>query len=79
MGTIGAAAVAAKLAFVVLLALGVARGDLSYRIAAVIVLVAVAVIVGLPLLPSGGPLVITALAIIDIVLVLVVFKGDIRI
>jgi hypothetical protein len=79
MGSIGAADLIAKLVFVLVLALGIARGEIRYRTAALFVAIAVAVGMGLPLLPYGAPLVITALAVLDIVLVLVVLKGDVRI
>ena len=78
MGSPAAAALIAKLAFIVLIALGLARGDLTFRSTAVFVCLGALAVMGLPLLPLGAPLVTSAIAILDIALVLTVFKGDVR-
>jgi hypothetical protein len=78
MGSPAAAALIAKIAFVILIALGLARGDLTYRSTAVFLCLGALAVLGLPLLPFGAPLVTSAIAILDIALVLTVFKGDVR-
>lgn len=78
MGSPAAAALIATLAFIVLIALGLARGDLTYRSTAVFVCLGALAVMGLPRLPFGSALVASAIAILDIALVLTVFKGDVR-
>jgi hypothetical protein len=63
VGSIGVAAWVAKIAFVVLLALGVWSGDLRRRRAAVFLALGVSIWLGLPYLPNGVNLVTPALAI----------------
>jgi hypothetical protein len=79
VGSIGAAAIVAKLAFVVLLALGIARDDISPRTAAVFGAVGLVVWLALPRLAGSSALVTPALAVVDVALVFAVFKRDIRI
>jgi hypothetical protein len=45
----------------------------------VFVLLGLSVWIGLPRLPNGGDFVTSALAVLDIALVLIVFKEDVRI
>ena len=78
MGSVWVAAWVAKLAFVALVALGIAYDELSYRAALLWVTLGVTVWVGLPL--TGWSILVTpVLAALDIALVFVVFKGDVRI
>ena len=81
MPAIGSAAVAAwiaKIAFVALLAWGAASGELRPRGVAIFLLLGILAWFGLPYLAGGANFVTTAIAVIDIALVFVVIKGDIR-
>ena len=79
MLTVGVAGTLARLLFLVLLVLAVAREDLRLRGTIVFVLLGAAVWFGLPyLVKDGGNYVTSALAILDIALVFIVFKGDVR-
>jgi hypothetical protein len=79
MGSIGAAAWIAKLAFLALLAWGWISRDLGRVGAAVFLVLAAAVWLGLPRISNGENFVTPALALIDIALVFAIFKGDLRI
>ena len=79
MGSAGIAAWIARLAFVGLLLVGWTRGELRAKSAAVFLALGVAAWIGLPYLPRGADFVTPALAVIDIALVFVVYKGDVRI
>ena len=80
MLTIGAAAWIARLLFVALLLLAAAREDLGPRGLATFVLLGGLAWFGLPyFVTGGGSYVTSALAILDIALVFVVFKGDVKI
>jgi hypothetical protein len=80
MGSIGVASWIALAAFPTLIVIGLARGELSPKSAIVWAGVGLLVWLGLPrIVSSGSYLVTSALAILDIALVLVVFKGDVRI
>jgi hypothetical protein len=80
VGSVGIGAWIARLAFPTLLLFGWARGELGPRSLTVFVLLGLSVWIGLPrLLPNGGDFVTSALAVLDIALVLIVFKGDVRI
>jgi|RhiMethySRZTD1v2_1073278.scaffolds.fasta_scaffold04411_3 hypothetical protein len=67
-----------KLAFAGLLIAAVVSRQASRTGVAVFLALGAAVWFGLPYLPRGADLVTPALAIIDVVLVLIVFKGDVR-
>jgi hypothetical protein len=80
MGSPAAAAWIAHLAFWVLLVLGISYGAVGKRAATVFVAVWLAGYVGLPRIAWWtGPFVTSWVAVLDIVLVFVVFKGDVRI
>jgi hypothetical protein len=78
VGSQGVAAAIAQLAFWILLIVGVALGELR-RSAAVLVVLWIAGYFGMPRLFAFGDLLITSyVAILDIVLVILVFKRDVR-
>jgi hypothetical protein len=79
MGSVGVAAWIARLAFPALLVGGWLSGELGPKTTMIFALLGVAVWFGLPQLPGGENFVTSALAVIDIVLVLAVFRGDVRI
>jgi hypothetical protein len=80
MGSIGIAGWIATLAFPILLALGWMRGELGATSTGVFAIIGLLAWLGLPHMASNGGLYVTpALALLDIVLVFVVFKGDVRI
>jgi hypothetical protein len=79
MGSIAIGAAIAKLVFVVVIALGFLYDELSRRTLAVFAIAGLVVWFGLPLVPGGALFVLPALAIVDIALVLAVFKGDVRV
>ena len=77
VGSIAVGAWLARIVFVVVLLHGLSSGELSYRAAGHF---AVAAMIALFAIPAAGaaPLVTPALALIDVALVLAVFKGDVR-
>jgi hypothetical protein len=78
---IGSPAIGAVLAlwgFWAILAIGLLRGDLSVRGAAIFVMLWLVGFVGLRHVLSGM-LLVSYVAVLDIALVLVVFRGDVRI
>jgi hypothetical protein len=78
MGSQGIAAWIAQIAFWVLLVLGVTYGELSKKSAILVGLWLVGYL-GVPRIAWwGSPLVTPYIAILDIVLVFKVFKGDVR-
>ena len=77
VGSIAVAAWVAKLAFVALLVLGIAYDEIGCRGAAVFVMLGAAAWFGLPSIGAGA-FVTSALALVDVALVFVVFKGDLR-
>ena len=79
MGSVGAAAWIAKLVFVGLLIVGGVSGELRARGIAVFLILGALAWIGVPYLPRGADFAASALAVIDIVLVLVIYKGDLRI
>ncbi|HET9358300.1 MAG TPA: hypothetical protein VFO58_01035 [Vicinamibacterales bacterium] len=79
MGSVGVAAWIAGIAFPTLLLIGWLTGELGPKAAAAFAILGAAAWIGLPRIPNGAMLVTPALAVMDIVLVLVVFKRDIRI
>ena len=78
MGSIGIAAWIAKLAYVGLLIIGWTSGELRLKGTAVLLALGVAAWIGLPYLARGSDFVTSAMALIDIALVFVVYKGDVR-
>jgi hypothetical protein len=79
MGSISVAAWLARIAFPVLLAIGVWSGDLGRRTAGVFLALGLAAWIGLPRFEDGAGFVTPSLAILDVALVLAIFKRDIRI
>ena len=75
----GITALIAKLAFVGLLIAGIVSGELRRKGIAIFVALGVFAWFGLPSLPRGADFVTPALAVIDVAMVFVVYKGDIRI
>jgi hypothetical protein len=67
-----------KLAFVGLLIAAVVSREAGRTGVAVFLALGAAAWFGLPYLPRGSDFVTPALAIIDVVLVLIVFRGDVR-
>jgi hypothetical protein len=79
IGSQAVAAWVAHLAFWVLLTLGIMYGELTRRRVAMFVALWLLGYIGLPRIsPFSGPFVISYVAILDIVLVFIVFKGDVR-
>ena len=80
MDSLALAAWVAHVAFWVLIALGLLVGDLGIRGTVIALALWATAYIGLSFLPSyGGALFPPFVAIIDIALVLVLFKGDVRI
>jgi hypothetical protein len=69
----------AHLAFWVLIARGWMSGELGARATGVVLTVWVAAYIGLSFIPYGAALFPSVVAVLDIVLVLLIFKGDVRI
>jgi hypothetical protein len=70
----------AEAAFVVLLALGAVSGELSRARFVMFVVLWILGYFGLPILsPLGGSFVTSYVAILDIALVFIILKGDVRI
>ena len=77
MGSPAAALLVAHLAFWVLVCWGTVTGELTWRGAAVFVGAWLRLPLGLAYM-SYGPLYSPVVAVLDIILVFVVFKGDVR-
>lgn len=77
VGSAAIAGVIAHLAFWVLLLVG--WSELGWRKAIVFVAFWLAGLLGLPLFPNGGLFFMPLVAILDVALVLLVFKGDVRV
>ena len=79
---VGSASIAGYAAFVLfwaILGIGAAFGELGWRGVLTFVLLWVCGVYGLPhLYSAGGFLVTPYIAVLDIVLVFIVFKGDVR-
>jgi hypothetical protein len=75
----GIASAIAKLAFIGLLIAGIVSGELRTKGIAIFLVLGVLAWFGLPQVPRGADLVTPALALIDVALVFVVYKGDLRI
>jgi hypothetical protein len=79
MGSGAAAGLIAQVAFWAMLGIGVAFGEIGWRGALAFVLLWMGGVFGLPHLSStAGLLVVPYIAVLDIVLVFIVFKGDVR-
>lgn len=78
--SVAIAAWIARLAFPLLLVAGWIRGELGPRSTTLFVLLGIAIWIGLPrLITNGENFITSALAVLDIVLVFMIFKGDVRI
>jgi len=78
---IGSSAVAgwiAQIVFWALILLGVGSGELGIKGAAICVAVWLAAYIGLPLVSFGSLFLTPCVAVLDVVLVFLVFKGDVR-
>ncbi len=78
---IGSSAVAgwiAQIVFWALVLLGVGSGELGIRGAVIFVTVWLAAYIGLPFVSFGSLFLTPSVAVLDVVLVFVVFKGDVR-
>ena len=79
MGSQGIAAWIAHIGFWVLLILGISFGELRRSVAGLFVVLWIAGYAGLPRLSAFGDLFVAPfVAILDIVLVFLLFKGDVR-
>ena len=79
-GSIGVAVWIAQIAFWVLIAMGIAYGDLSTKAAAAFVAFWLVGYLGIPRIGWwAGSLVLSWVAVLDIALVFTVFKGDVRV
>jgi hypothetical protein len=78
VGSVAVGAWIAYIALVVLLVWGVRSGDLGRRGAGAAVAACIAAYVGVSYIPHGQTVFVSAVAVIDIVLVLVIFKRDVR-
>jgi hypothetical protein len=78
MGSPGVAAFVAYVAFWTLIIYGFAAGELRVKGVAVFVLAWLAGRVGLPYVPYGAAMFSSFVAMLDIALVFVIFKGDVR-
>lgn len=78
MGSVGIAAWIAKIAFLALLIWGATSGELRSTGIAVFLVLGIGAWIGLPYVARGGDFVTPALALIDVALVFVVLKRDIR-
>jgi hypothetical protein len=79
MGSPAVAAWIAHVAFWVLLARGWMAGELGIRGTMIALGLWLAAYLGLPLLPYGSGLFPSFVAVVDIALVFVIFRGDVRI
>ena len=78
VGSAGIAGLLAHVAFWVLLIVGFVSDELDRRLAVIFVLVWALGRFGLPHVPHGDILFTSYIAVVDVVLVFVVFKGDVR-
>jgi hypothetical protein len=78
VGSAGLAAWIAQIAFWALLLIGVGFGELGRKGGAFFAALWLLGSFGLQFVPSGGMLLTPYLAIVDIILVFVIFKGDVR-
>lgn len=78
MSSVGLASLFAHVAFWLLLFYGWLSEDLTPRAAVILALVWLAGLLLLPYMPYGAALFSPAVAVLDIALVLTIFKGDVR-
>jgi len=78
MGSAGAGAWIAYVAFVVLVVYGLMSGELGWRGLAVALLTCVLARTVLSYVPNGEGMFFSAVAMVDVALALVVLKGDVR-
>jgi hypothetical protein len=79
MASISVAGWLARIGFVVLLAVGVWSGELGRRTTGVFLAIGLAAWILLPRFETGARILTPTLAILDIALVLAIFKRDVRI
>ena len=78
MGSPGVAAWIAYIAFAVLVVYGLMSGELGLRGLAVALLACVLARIVLSYVPNGEGMFFSAVAMVDVALVLVILKGDVR-
>ncbi len=78
MGSTAVAGWIAHLAFWLLVVGGAISGELRTKLAATFLIVWLMGIIGLPYLPYGAGLVTSFVAVLDVALVFIVFKRDVR-
>ena len=78
MGSVGIARLIAHSAFWGLMLVGVVSGELGMKGCGVFVLLWLLGLFGLPYLPFGDSLFPSYVALLDVALVFVIFKGDVR-
>jgi hypothetical protein len=78
VGSVGVAAGIAYIAFPVLLVCGLMSGDLGIRGLVMALLACVLARAALSYVPNSDGMFFSAVAVVDIALVFVVFKGDVR-
>lgn len=78
MGSVGVAAWLAHVTFWGLLVYGWARHELGLRATVVFLFLWLAGLYGLPYIPFGAALFSSFVAMLDIALVFLIFKGDVR-
>jgi hypothetical protein len=78
MGSVGIAAWIAHGAFWTLVVFGLSSGELTLRRLVVLLSFWLAGLFGLPYFPYGAALFSPYVAVLDIVLVFMIFKGDVR-
>ena len=78
MGSAAIGGTLAQLAFWILVAWGYFSGEIRLRSVAIAIGLWLAGNFGLPYLPLGATLITTYVAVLDITLVFVIFRGDVR-
>lgn len=79
IGSAGIAAWMAQIAFWALIVVGVGSGDLGIKRVAIVVGLWLTGYIGLRFVPFGDLYLTSYLAVLDIALVFLIFKGDVRI
>ena len=78
VGSSGIAAWIAQIAFWALILLGLGSGELRISVAGVFVALWAAAYAGLSFVPFGNLFLTPCLAVLDVALVFLIFKGDVR-
>ena len=78
MGSAGVAAWIAYVAFLVLVVYGLISGELGWRGLVGALLACVLARAALSYVPNGDGMFVSAVAVVDVALVLVILKGDLR-